>query len=155
MFFSIAMDDVLLDGKSLGICDKRDCMMTPDSGTAGWNMPEWAYNKVIHKFPKDTNCDTNYDFGNITLVFGGDHYHIPSTHWMQREYDEDKESYVCSTNLEAMSVNYSDLENVFIIGDVFMQMYYTVFDRGNDRLGFAKAVHHGRDTEDVMSQYAH
>ena len=35
-----------------------------------------------------------------------------------------------------------DLEkDMFLVGDLFMRKYYSVFDRQNDRVGLAKAVH--------------
>ena len=34
LFWSIKLDDIKVGGESLHICDRRDCWMTPDSGTS-------------------------------------------------------------------------------------------------------------------------
>ena len=36
---------------------------------------------------------------------------------------------------------------MFLVGDVFMRKYYTVFDRDNDRIGLAESV-----TQDKLNQ---
>ena len=33
------------------------------------------------------------------------------------------------------------INNMFIVGDLFMQKYYTIFDRDQNRIGMAKAHH--------------
>lgn len=30
---------------------------------------------------------------------------------------------------------------MYILGDIFMQLFYTIHDREQDRVGFAKAIH--------------
>ena len=47
----------------------------------------------------------------------------------------------CSTTIMPLDVGQKGLDNLFIGGDVFMQMYYTVFDRNFDMVGLARAAH--------------
>ena len=47
----------------------------------------------------------------------------------------------CETSVGVLDVHYSGLDDLFIVGDMFMQLYYTVFDRERDMVGFAPAVH--------------
>jgi len=41
-------------------------------------------------------------------------------------------------------------EDMFILGNVFMQLYYTVFNRKDNTVGFAKAVH---KTDEVLPEW--
>ena len=46
LFWSIQLDDVQIDGKSLEICGPdsgKDCLLTPDSGTSMITFPSWAH----------------------------------------------------------------------------------------------------------------
>lgn len=46
LFWSIKLDDVLIDGKSMGFCDnKRNCLITPDSGTSTITFPTHFFEK--------------------------------------------------------------------------------------------------------------
>jgi hypothetical protein len=45
--FGIALDDILINGESLGLCGpngvKKNCIITIDSGTSYMSMPGWAF----------------------------------------------------------------------------------------------------------------
>jgi hypothetical protein len=38
-------------------------------------------------------------------------------------------------------------KDMFLVGDVFMRKYYTIFDRGNDKVGLAKTKGYVESTE--------
>lgn len=43
---------------------------------------------------------------------------------------------VCGSTLMNMDIK----EHMFLVGDIFMRKYYTIFDRDNDRVGLAKSI---------------
>jgi hypothetical protein len=42
----------------------------------------------------------------------------------------------CASTVMAMDIS----KEMFLVGDVFMRKFYTIFDRDNDRIGIATAV---------------
>ena len=53
--YGIKLDDVLINGVSLGVCGphgiKKDCLITVDSGTTYMSMPSWAMEKLDPSIP--------------------------------------------------------------------------------------------------------
>lgn len=43
---------------------------------------------------------------------------------------------MCASTIMQMDI----AKQMFLVGDVFMRKYYTIFDRENDRVGLAEAV---------------
>lgn len=43
----------------------------------------------------------------------------------------------CTSDISALDLGN---RNTFIVGDIFMRKFYTVFDRDNDRVGIALAI---------------
>lgn len=132
LFWSLQLDDVLVNNKSLGICDwseetgtptrserrepspvnggrGRKCMFTPDSGTSHLNFPSWAM-PSLEKETADWNhmpCGEgeNQKFGNLTFVINGEHYDLPSNHWTDRDVNVDQEQGgVCHLNVHTLDI---------------------------------------------------
>lgn len=45
-FWSLKLDDIKINGKSLGFCKDKNCMVTPDSGTSLIVVPTWAFKEI-------------------------------------------------------------------------------------------------------------
>jgi hypothetical protein len=104
-------------------------------------MPSWAYELAAPKLPFQKNCANDEGFGDITFVIDGIDYDLPSKHWMEK-YESDGISF-CTSLFSSLDIYQEEQENLFIVGDIFMQVWYTIFDRENNQVGFAEAIHDG------------
>ena len=61
-FWSISLDDILVNGQSLGLCDsQRDCLITPDSGTSLVTFPSWAYDIFLDQYGGVVDCEEGWE----------------------------------------------------------------------------------------------
>lgn len=87
--YGIRLDDVLINGKSLGVCGpngiKKDCLVTIDSGTTFMSMPGWAIEKVDPSVPQEAapkECQGQEQFGVLTWVINGKSYNFDPSEWI-------------------------------------------------------------------------
>lgn len=149
LFWSLRLDDIKYNGTPLNLCEgrKNGCMMTPDSGTSLITAPSWAYDKIMHALPQEDDCSDKFKFGTLTFVVDGIDYDIPSHHFMDVFHGVYKSNdSVCMTSITNLDIFQEGQENLFILGDAFMQIFYTIFDRDNDRVGLAKSRIYNSET---------
>ena len=151
LFWSLKLDDIKLNGVSLGLCDHKQCLVTPDSGTSYSTMPSWAMRDAEKMLPLKNNCINDHSFGTMQYTIDGVDYNIPSSHFMERFENSDGQS-TCEFTITELDIKQYGQENLFILGDQFMQLYYTVFDRDDDVVCFAPAKHEIKQQNYIITE---
>lgn len=138
-YWTINLIDILFNGKSLGLC-LAPCKAIIDSGTSLITGPTNNIRYLLIKLPVDKNCVGYNPLDQLEFIFenSGDKYTLNADEFVTKEKINGK--ITCSTNFMPMDVPIPH-GPAWILGAVFMQKYYTVFDRDNDRIGFARAKH--------------
>jgi len=151
LFWSVKLDDVRIGDVSLGLCgdDTDPCRFTPDTGTSLLTFPSWAKKQFKKDHPNWENgedCTSEFAYGDLTYVINGIDYTIPANHWMERTVNEN--SSTCKHTIGTLDVGQNGLNKLFIGGDSFMQLYYTIFNRDESdtdfpmgSVGFAASKH--------------
>ncbi|XP_034486466.1 lysosomal aspartic protease-like [Drosophila innubila] len=121
--FTMASADI--DGNNL--CD--DCQAIADTGTSLIVAPAAAYETLSEILNVDSegmvDCSTVSSLPVITFSIGSGTFDLePSAYIIQSDGN-------CQSSFQYMGTDF------WILGDVFIGQYYTEFDLGNNRIGFA------------------
>jgi hypothetical protein len=139
LYWEVNMHDILVDGKSLGLCPDHKCRAVADTGTSLLTGPTRAVTTLLHEIgPID--CDNLSASPNITYILSDDKG--------QYEFPFSGHEYVsvslfgngCRPGMMALDIE-KPRGPLFILGDVFMRKYISVYSRDGARpqLGMALA----------------
>jgi len=133
-YWRIALDDIKIKGASQTSCKTA----IVDSGTSLLAGPKDDVAKIAKLMGakslmgKEWTVDCSADLPDITFTLGGKDYTFA-----KKDYTIQSGS-TCLFAMMGIDVP-APRGPLWILGDVFMRKYYTVFDWGNKRLGFATA----------------
>ena len=111
-----------------------------DTGTSLIAMPlasaAWM-NKQIGAKPSigginTVDCSNIPSMPSVTFNFGGNHFSLEAKDYIMQT------SQGCISPF--MGLDLGNLGELWIIGDTFLRKYYTIFDLGNNQVGFALAA---------------
>ncbi|KAH8266655.1 hypothetical protein KR018_007693, partial [Drosophila ironensis] len=124
-YWQFTMAGASIDG--YGLCE--DCQAIADSGTSLIVAPYDAYvalSELLNVYENDyLDCSTVSSLPDVIFNIGGSNFALSPS------------AYVIQSNGYCMSAFTYMGSDFWILGDVFIGQYYTEFDLGNNRIGFA------------------
>ncbi|XP_004446528.2 pregnancy-associated glycoprotein-like [Dasypus novemcinctus] len=137
-YWEVVLDSVSIDGEVIAC--KHGCWAIFDTGTSLLHGP---YDSVLNihtvigaeliddKYILD--CGTISSLPDITFTINGSHYPVPASAYVWQ-----RSSGSCHSNFVGNVVLTND--TIWSLGNVFLQLYFSVYDRGNNRIGLAPAA---------------
>lgn len=143
-YWQIAIDDIRLGDVSLGVCSgHHGCSAAVDTGTSLLTAPSNDLLALIQATNLGENCRTYADLPDLIFVIQGKEYSLSPSEYIITEEDNPGEhsGVPSSCTLAMMPLDVPDYGPLWILGDIFLAHYYTVFDKDTDSVGFAEARH--------------
>jgi len=87
-------------------------------------------------------CDATKNLPDVVFKFNGRDWPIKPSEYVMRNVDEEHNIELCRMGFEYIpGEDETESTPMWILGDIFMRKFYTIFDMGNKRVGFAHNKH--------------
>lgn len=144
-YWQVVLKDIRIGNELQNVCATPPCKAVVDTGTSLLTGPSDAMASLLERLHVNSDCSRMGDLPDITYILADEHG--------EQEFRIDPEFYVvksfargtdqpkfCKPGFMALDVP-PPRGPLWILGDIFMRKFYTVFDRDSQQLGFAEAQH--------------
>jgi len=133
-YWLITGTDIKANGQSLGNC--LLCPLIVDTGTSVITGPPGWVDPLLKAIgPVSPDCSNRYTLPVIAFTLSGIDMTLEPDYYVIYGPDETGKN-TCQLGIESLDPGIT----VWILGDPFLRKYYTIFDRGNNQVGFALAI---------------
>ncbi|XP_049419611.1 pepsin A-like [Epinephelus fuscoguttatus] len=133
LYWQITVDSVTVNGQVVA-CN-GGCQAIVDTGTSLIVGPQSSIsniNQVVGAYSQNGNdmvsCNNIGQMPDVTFHIQGQEFTLPSSAYIRQSY------YGCHSGFG------NGGSSLWILGDVFIRQYYSIFDRGQNRVGLARAA---------------
>jgi len=114
------------------------CKAAVDTGTSLITGPSESIAKLQELMGQVTNCEDLSNLPTITFVIDDVNYSLTPSQYVLQFEAEDGQPASCLLGFKALDVP-PPRGPLWVLGDVFMRSYFSVFDRSTNRIGFTVA----------------
>ncbi|NWJ11067.1 PEPC protein, partial [Crypturellus undulatus] len=140
-YWQIAIESFSISGQSSGWCSEG-CQAIVDTGTSLLTAPQDVFSELMEYIGAEANeegeyvvsCSSIQSLPTLSFDIGGTSFPLtPSAYVLQSNG-------ACSVGIGPTYLASENGQPLWILGDVFLRSYYSVYDLGNNQVGFAPAV---------------
>ncbi|CAG9327885.1 unnamed protein product [Blepharisma stoltei] len=134
-YWQIKLSGVSVNGKAITGTNMKAIV---DTGTSILVGDAPIVDQITKEIPEiKTDCSNIKSLPNVTITIDSTNYVLTPQNYVWKIFQDG--IYECTSGWQAANFP-SELANTLILGDLFISTYYTQFDMGNKRVGFATAI---------------
>ncbi|XP_072550938.1 gastricsin-like [Salminus brasiliensis] len=142
-YWQIGIQEFSIGGQQTGWCSRYSgCQAIVDTGTSALTVPQSYLSSLMQYIgaKEDSyggylvDCSQVNNLPTLTFTISGTSFPLPPSAYIQTS------SGYCFVNINPTYLPSQNGQPLWIFGDVFLRVYYSVYDRGNNQLGFATAA---------------
>uniref|UniRef100_A0A8C9XXY2 Progastricsin n=1 Tax=Sander lucioperca TaxID=283035 RepID=A0A8C9XXY2_SANLU len=134
-----------INGQETGWCS-QGCQSIVDTGTSQLTAPSQFLANIMQAIGAQqsqygmymVDCSQINNLPTLSFVISGTAFPLPPSAYIEQQNQNGYQ--FCSVSITPTYLPSQNGQPLWIFGDVFLREYYSVYDRTNNRVGFASAV---------------
>ncbi|XP_039987927.1 gastricsin-like [Xiphias gladius] len=141
-YWQIGIQGFKIGGSETNFC-AQGCQAVVDTGTSMLTAPSQILGYIMQAIGAEedqygmymVDCSQVNNLPTLIFVINGVSLPLPPYAYIGQHGDQ-----YCVVNITPTYLPSDDGQPMWILGDVFLREYYSIFDRTNNRVGFAEAI---------------